>query len=290
MFVRSPDGALHRVVRHATTTETIAKLESIPSDYHLDCQCMLDNGEALTWIGDNRYRQVDGGKVYTAVRPQQAQGDARKQNPDAEPALDACRTQAGPAASPPPRTELPLAVINLKTGNDWSLIRAWREHLNISTADMAARLGVDHSIYIELERPRPRPRQIILERVSAALGYRPNSSTTRLLADTCIDVRWRDGFGAVAGNGPRMRGWKNARNSKKIDRRPGHRARRHAIPDRALRLGPRRLLGHGHLALRPRTHCVCRTSSGEKVAWLGGQTYQLLKSGTSLTAVDRRRG
>ena len=35
---------------------------------------------------------------------------------------------------------------------------------------------------------------------------------------------------------------------------------------------------------------VCRTSSGEKVAWLGGQTYQLLKSGTSLTAVDRRRG
>ena len=61
MFVRSPDGALHRVVRHATTTETIAK-QSIPSDYHLDCQCMLDNGEALTWIGDNRYRQVDGGK------------------------------------------------------------------------------------------------------------------------------------------------------------------------------------------------------------------------------------
>lgn len=27
----------------------------------------------------------------------------------------------------------------------------------------------------------------------------------------------------------------------------------------------------------PRTHCVCRTSSGEKVAWLGGQAYQLLK-------------
>ena len=122
--------------------------------------------EALTWIGDNRYRQVDGGKVYTAVRPQQAQGDARKQNPDAEPALDACRTQAGPAASPPPRTELPLAVINLKTGNDWSLIRAWREHLNISTADMAARLGVDHSIYIELERPRPRPAR------SSWSGYR----------------------------------------------------------------------------------------------------------------------
>lgn len=40
----------------------------------------------------------------------------------------------------------------------------------------------------------------------------------------------------------------------------------------------------------PKAHCVCRTSSGEMVAWLGGQAYQLLKSGTALTAVDRRRG
>lgn len=38
----------------------------------------------------------------------------------------------------------------------------------------------------------------------------------------------------------------------------------------------------------PSTPCYCRTSSGEKVAWLGGQVYQLLKSGTSLTALDRR--
>lgn len=39
----------------------------------------------------------------------------------------------------------------------------------------------------------------------------------------------------------------------------------------------------------PKTHCVCRTSAGDQVAWLGGQAYQLLKSGTALTAVDRRR-
>jgi hypothetical protein len=39
----------------------------------------------------------------------------------------------------------------------------------------------------------------------------------------------------------------------------------------------------------PKTHCICRTSTGEKVSWLGGQTYRLVKSGTSLTAVDRRR-
>ncbi|MCZ8407655.1 hypothetical protein O9649_07635 [Achromobacter dolens] len=66
VFVRSPDGVLHRVVRHATTTETIAKLESIPSNHHLDCECMLDNGEALAWIGGNLYRQVNGGIIFTA--------------------------------------------------------------------------------------------------------------------------------------------------------------------------------------------------------------------------------
>lgn len=39
----------------------------------------------------------------------------------------------------------------------------------------------------------------------------------------------------------------------------------------------------------PQTHCVCRTSAGDKVQWLGGQAYTLLKTGTALTAVDRRR-
>nr|WP_313694283.1 helix-turn-helix transcriptional regulator [Achromobacter mucicolens] len=46
---------------------------------------------------------------------------------------------------------------------------------------MAARLGVDHSIYIELERPRPRPRQVILDRVSEALGVSPDQLDDSLL-------------------------------------------------------------------------------------------------------------
>ncbi|WP_205571574.1 hypothetical protein [Achromobacter sp. B7] len=40
----------------------------------------------------------------------------------------------------------------------------------------------------------------------------------------------------------------------------------------------------------PKTHCICRTSSGEQVTWLGGQAYRMIKNGISLTAVDRRRG
>jgi len=181
VFVRSSDGVLHRVVRHATTTETIAKLESVPSNYHLDCECMLDNGETLSWIGNNQYRQTNGGAIYTAesdiTTPRgesRKSGAAKRSGPDAYRATPHKKLTAE-------RAPLPLAVVNLKTGNDWSLIRAWREHLNISTADMAARLGVDHSIYIELERPRPRPRQVILDRVSQALGVSPDQLDDSLL-------------------------------------------------------------------------------------------------------------
>ncbi|RAP64478.1 transcriptional regulator [Achromobacter sp. HZ01] len=182
VFVRSPDGVLHRVVRHATTAETIAKLESMPSSYHLDCECKLDNGETLCWIGNDRYRQLNGGQIFTAEPAVAAPHfNARKSG-------FAAGGEHTPGSKPDPRKKLavgqdhvPLAVVNLKTGNDWSLIRAWREHLNISTADMAARLGVDHSIYIELERPRPRPRQAILDRVSAALGVSPDQLDDSLL-------------------------------------------------------------------------------------------------------------
>lgn len=175
VFVRSPDGILHRVVRHATTTEAIAKLESIPSNYHLDCECMLDNGEALSWIGENLYRQINGGAIFTAEPaaappPSEARKSAKARNT----LRDACRPAAVHKEPAVRQSVVPSAVASLKTGNDWSLIRAWREHLNISTADMAARLGVDHSIYIELERPRPRPRQIILDRISEALGVSPD--------------------------------------------------------------------------------------------------------------------
>lgn len=182
VFVRSPDGVLHRVVRHATTTETIAKLEGMPSNYHLDCECKLDNGETLCWIGNDQYRQLNGGAIFLAESATTTpRGGPRKSG--------AAPGDEKKASTPPsPRKKLavghdrlPSAVVNLKTGNDWSLIRAWREHLNISTADMAARLGVDHSIYIDLERPRPRPRQIILDRVSAALGVAPEQLDDSLL-------------------------------------------------------------------------------------------------------------
>ena len=182
VFVRSPDGVLHRVVRHATTTETIAKLEGMPSNYHLDCECKLDNGETLCWIGNNQYRQLNGDAIYLAESATTTpRGERRKSGAAPGDEKAAITPSASRKKIAGAHERLPTAVVNLKTGNDWSLIRAWREHLNISTADMAARLGVDHSIYIELERPRPRPRQIILDRVSAALGVSPEQLDDSLL-------------------------------------------------------------------------------------------------------------
>lgn len=182
VFVRSPDGVLHRVVRHATTTETIAKLEGMPSNYHLDCECKLDSGETLCWIGDGQYRQLKGGAIFLA---ESATTTPRGERPESHAAPGQEKTAAARRASRKKHASayerVPSAVVDLKTGNDWSLIRAWREHLNISTADMAARLGVDHAIYIDLERPRPRPRQIILDRVSAALGVSPEQLDDSLL-------------------------------------------------------------------------------------------------------------
>lgn len=173
---------LHRVVRHATTTETIAQLEGMPSNTHLDCECKLDNGETLCWMGNDEYRQLNGGVIFLAVTAHTTpRGESRHRDaaPGDEEQAPAPRASSKKLAGAMER--LPPAVVNLKTGNDWSLIRAWREHLNISTVDMAARLGVDHSIYIELERPRPRPRQVILDRVSEALGVSPDQLDDSLL-------------------------------------------------------------------------------------------------------------
>ena len=111
VFVRSPDGVLHRVVRHATTTETIAKLESIPSNYHLDCECMLDNGEALAWIGDNLYRQVNGGIIFTAepgAAPPMA--EARKNAKARNTVRDACRPAAAQESHAAQKNVVPSAV------------------------------------------------------------------------------------------------------------------------------------------------------------------------------------
>jgi len=52
-------------------------------------------------------------------------------------------------------------------------LRAWREYLGLSQAQVADRLGVSQAAYSRLESPQVRPQGITLFRVAAALGIRP---------------------------------------------------------------------------------------------------------------------
>lgn len=49
-------------------------------------------------------------------------------------------------------------------------IRAWREHLNLTQTEVAARLEISQAAFAQLEAPAARPRKSTLRRVAEALG------------------------------------------------------------------------------------------------------------------------
>jgi ribosome-binding protein aMBF1 (putative translation factor) len=51
-----------------------------------------------------------------------------------------------------------------------SPIRAWREYLGLTDAEVAARIQVAPAVLAEWEAPDARPRKTILRRIAAALG------------------------------------------------------------------------------------------------------------------------
>jgi len=65
---------------------------------------------------------------------------------------------------------VPHEVISLQVKNGWSLIRAWREYLGITQAEMAARLEVRQPTYANMEGPDARPRKATRARIAQALG------------------------------------------------------------------------------------------------------------------------
>lgn len=65
---------------------------------------------------------------------------------------------------------IPHEVITLMVDNDWSVIRAWREYLNITQTEMASRLSIRQPSYAAMEAFDARPRKATRERIAAALG------------------------------------------------------------------------------------------------------------------------
>ncbi|MEK7944883.1 helix-turn-helix transcriptional regulator [Pigmentiphaga sp. YJ18] len=68
--------------------------------------------------------------------------------------------------------------MNLQVKNEWSLIRAWREYLGITQAEMATRLEVRQPTYASMEAPRP-GREKRRAQIAQALGISIDQLTIR---------------------------------------------------------------------------------------------------------------
>jgi len=64
----------------------------------------------------------------------------------------------------------PHEVMRLAVKNDWSMIRAWREHLSLTQTEMARRLEIRQPSYAALEAPGAKPRKATRQRLAAAMG------------------------------------------------------------------------------------------------------------------------
>lgn len=64
---------------------------------------------------------------------------------------------------------VPNEVVNLSFERGMSAMAAWREHLGLTQAQVASRIGITQAAYAQMERSR-QPRRSTLEKVAAALG------------------------------------------------------------------------------------------------------------------------
>ncbi|SFB35822.1 Helix-turn-helix [Collimonas sp. OK607] len=64
---------------------------------------------------------------------------------------------------------IPHEVVSLMVDNDWTPVRAWREHLGLTQSGMAERLGVSQSAYAQQE-VSGKLRKTSREKIAAALG------------------------------------------------------------------------------------------------------------------------
>ncbi len=64
---------------------------------------------------------------------------------------------------------VPNEVVNLTFGHDWSPMRAWREHLGLTQAEVAARANMTQGAYAQMENSA-KPRRANLKKIAAAMG------------------------------------------------------------------------------------------------------------------------
>jgi DNA-binding XRE family transcriptional regulator len=64
---------------------------------------------------------------------------------------------------------VPNEVVNLSFERGVSPIAAWREHLGLTQAEVAGRIGITQAAYAQMERVK-QPRKATLEKVAGAMG------------------------------------------------------------------------------------------------------------------------
>ena len=77
--------------------------------------------------------------------------------------------QAAPLAQQQDDASIPHEVVQLMVLQDMTPVRAWREHLGLTQADVAARIGITQSAYAQQEAA-PKNRKATREKIAAALG------------------------------------------------------------------------------------------------------------------------
>ena len=74
------------------------------------------------------------------------------------------------ARGAPPPSGTPQEVMRKRYVEGKSLIQAWREHLNLSQAEVAKKLGVTQAAYHQMEKKSARPRPGTLTKLAQAFG------------------------------------------------------------------------------------------------------------------------
>ena len=71
---------------------------------------------------------------------------------------------------PDEQVTIPHEVVKRSTLGGVSPVRAWREYLGLTQAEVATRMGVSQSAFAQMEAPDGKPRMNTLKKVASALG------------------------------------------------------------------------------------------------------------------------
>lgn len=83
--------------------------------------------------------------------------------------LPFAKYQALLAGKPTPEPTIPNTVVTAVFDRGISPTAGWREHLRLTQAEVAERMGITQAAFAQMETAK-RPRRATLERIAAAMG------------------------------------------------------------------------------------------------------------------------